>query len=204
MGRQVVLDKQPDGKEVIKITIKNPTLGGQPQVQENTRVKFVKPKSPEVGKWKKNEAKVQRKRIKPTFDMLLSKYANQSAGSSFSRPTHLKRPMSPSADMFSRYTKPSGPKAQFSEEQRQSVWDRLDYSYNGRLNIGDYQSAGQNMRPSGNYPSVRMHPGGSYPSEKMWPSRFHPTEFHPSDIHPSGFHQSKKVRPSGNFMHLES
>ena len=60
------------------------------------------------------------------------------------------------------------------------------------------------MRPDGNYPSVRMHPGGSYPSEKMWPSRFHPTEFHPSDIHPSGFHQSKKVRPSGNFMHLES
>ena len=65
------------------------------------------------------------------------------------------------------------------------------------------------MRPSGNYPSVRMHPGGSYPSEKMWPSRFHPTgfhpsEFHPSDIHPSGFHQSKKLRPSGNFMHLES
>ena len=49
-----------------------------------------------------------------------------------------------------------------------------------------------------------MHPRGSYPSEKMWPSRFHPSEFHPSDIHPSGFHQSKKLRPSGNFMHLES
>ena len=28
LGRQVVLDKQPDGKEVIKITIKNPTLEG--------------------------------------------------------------------------------------------------------------------------------------------------------------------------------
>ena len=54
-----------------------------------------------------------------------------------------------------------------------------------------------------------MHPGGSYPSEKMWMGRFHPTEFHPSgyhlsDINPSGFHPSKKVRPSGNFMHLES
>ena len=58
LGRQVVLDKQPDGKEVIKITIKNPTLGGQSQVQENTHVKIVKPKSPEVGKWKMNEAKV--------------------------------------------------------------------------------------------------------------------------------------------------
>ena len=76
LGRQVVLDKQPDGKEVIKITIKNPTLGGQLQVQENARVRFVKPKSPEIGKWKRNEVKVQRKRIKPTFDMLLSKYAN--------------------------------------------------------------------------------------------------------------------------------
>src|SRR3954471_10346816 len=146
--------------------------------------------------------------------MLLSKYANHSAGSSFNRPTHQKRPRSPSADMFSRYTKPSGPRAQFPGEYTQSVWDRLDYSYNGRLNIGDYQSAGQNMRPSGNYPSVRVHLGGSYPSEKMWPSRFHPTdfhpsgfhpsEFHPSDIHPSGFHQSKTVCPSGNFMHLES
>ena len=113
LGRQVVLGKQPDGKEVIKITIKNPTLGGQPQVQENTRVKFVKPKSPEVGKWKNNEAKVQRKRIKPTFDMLLSKYANQSAGSSFNRPTHLKRPRSPSGDMFSQYMKPSGPRVPF-------------------------------------------------------------------------------------------
>ena len=28
LGRKVVLDKQPDGGEIIKITIKNPTLGG--------------------------------------------------------------------------------------------------------------------------------------------------------------------------------
>ena len=118
LGRQVVLDKQPDGKEVIKITIKNPTLGGQPQVQENTRVKFVKPKSPEVGKWKKNEAKVQRKRIKPTFDMLLSKYVNPSAGSSSNRPLDLNRPRSPSADMFSQYMKPSGPRVPFQKSIR--------------------------------------------------------------------------------------
>src|SRR3954465_9468922 len=83
--RQVVLDKIPGGGEVIKITIRNPTPGGQPQVQENARVRFVKPKSPEVGKWKKNEAKVQHKKIKPTFDMLLSKYSNQAAGSSSNR-----------------------------------------------------------------------------------------------------------------------
>ena len=28
LGRHVVLDKKPDGKEVLKITIKNATLGG--------------------------------------------------------------------------------------------------------------------------------------------------------------------------------
>ena len=100
LGRQVVLDKQPDGGEIIKITIKNPTLGGQPQGQENTRVKFVKPKSPEVGKWKLNEAKVQRKKIKPTFDMLFSKYANQAAGSSSNRSSNLKHPRSPPRQEF--------------------------------------------------------------------------------------------------------
>ena len=28
LGRKIVLEKQPDGKEVLKITIKNATLGG--------------------------------------------------------------------------------------------------------------------------------------------------------------------------------
>lgn len=91
LRRQVVLDKQPGGKEIIKITIKNHTLAGQPQVQENTHAKFVKPKSPEVGKWKTNEAKVHCKKIKPTFDMLLSKYVNQASGSSSNWSSNLKR-----------------------------------------------------------------------------------------------------------------
>ena len=108
LGRQVVPEKQPDGKEIIKITIKNPTLGGQPQVQENTHVKFVKPKSPEVGKWKTNEAKVQRKKIKPTFDMLLSKYANQAAGSSYDRALNLKRSRSPPREEFQHHARPYG------------------------------------------------------------------------------------------------
>ena len=103
-----MLDKQPGGKEVIKITIKNPTLGGQPQVQENTHVKFFKPKSPEVGKWKTNEAKVQRKRVKPTFDMLLSKYANQAAGSSSNRSSNLKRSRSLLREEFQRHARPYG------------------------------------------------------------------------------------------------
>jgi hypothetical protein len=103
-----VLDKQPDGREVIKITIKNPALGGQSQVQQDAPVKFVKPKSPEIGKWKTNEARVQRKRIKPNFDMLLSKYANQAAGSSSNRSSTLKRSRSPPRQEFQHHTRPYG------------------------------------------------------------------------------------------------
>ena len=106
LGREVVLDKQPDGKEVLKITIKNPALGGQPQVQEDTHVKFIKPKNSEVGKWGKSEAK--RKRIRPTFDMLLSKYASQAAGSSSNRPSHSKRSRLPPEQEFRRYARPYG------------------------------------------------------------------------------------------------
>ena len=106
--RQVVIEKLLGGGEIIKITIKNPTLGGQPQVQEDTRVRFVKPNSPEVGKWKTNEAKVQRKKIKPTFDMLLSKYANKAYGSSSNRPSHLKHSRSPPKQEFQRNARPYG------------------------------------------------------------------------------------------------
>jgi len=108
LGRQVVLDKQPDGGEIIKITIKNPALGWQPQVQKDTHVKFIKPKNSEVGKRKANEAKVQCKKIKPTFDMLLSKYASQPAGSSSNRPSHSKSSRSPSKQEFQRYARPYG------------------------------------------------------------------------------------------------
>jgi hypothetical protein len=39
----------------------------------NIRAKFAKPKRPEVGKWKNNEAKARNKKNKMTFDMLMSK-----------------------------------------------------------------------------------------------------------------------------------
>ena len=68
LGRKIVLEKQPYGKEVLKITIKSATLEGQPQVQEDNHVKLIRPKNSEVGKWKKKETK--HKKIKPTFDML--------------------------------------------------------------------------------------------------------------------------------------
>jgi hypothetical protein len=83
------------GRETLKITIKNPALGGQPQIQKEVRVKFIKPNSLEVGKWKTNEVRAQRKKIKPTFDMLLSKYTNQSTGSNSNRSSPMKRPRSP-------------------------------------------------------------------------------------------------------------
>jgi hypothetical protein len=51
-------------------------------------------KSPEVGKWITNEIKVQHKQTKPTFDMLLSKYANQATGSIFNRSMRVKHPRS--------------------------------------------------------------------------------------------------------------
>src|SRR5664279_5226647 len=89
-GREIVLGKQPDGKETLKITIKNPTLGGQQQVQGEVHAKFIKPKSPEVGKWKKNEVNARYKKIKPTFDMLLNKYTHQAASSSYNWPSRVK------------------------------------------------------------------------------------------------------------------
>ncbi len=77
-------------------------------MQENTHAKFVKPKSLEVGKWKTNEAKVQRKKIKLTFDMLLSKYGNQAAGSSTNRSSNLKRSRSPPREDFEHHARPYG------------------------------------------------------------------------------------------------
>src|SRR4051812_25566518 len=50
LGRGSFFGEQPDGKETLKITIKNPALGGQPQVKNDVRAKFIKPKIPEVGK----------------------------------------------------------------------------------------------------------------------------------------------------------
>ena len=63
--------QQPAWKE--QSTELHTTRKGLPS---NIRAKFAKPKRPEAGKWKNNEAEVQHKKNKPTFDMLMSKYAN--------------------------------------------------------------------------------------------------------------------------------
>jgi hypothetical protein len=108
LGREIVLGKQPNCEETLKITIKNPALEGQPQIQKEFCAKFIKPNSPEVGKWKTNEVRAQCKKIKPTFDMFLSKYTNQSTGSNSNRSSPMKRPRSPPLERYSRHMRPYG------------------------------------------------------------------------------------------------
>ena len=100
LAREVTLEKTPDGKESLKITVKASRSGGQESSSQDTRrpaaqvrsVRLVastgqtgqahrrprtfKPKHPEVGTWKVNESKVQGKleKQKLTFDQLLNKY----------------------------------------------------------------------------------------------------------------------------------
>ena len=54
LARKIILSRQPDGKETIKITIGNPALGGQRQERRRSPPRFIKPNSPEVGRWKTN------------------------------------------------------------------------------------------------------------------------------------------------------
>ena len=59
-------------------TVKNTSAAGG---HVNAKPKMIKPKNPEVGKWKLNEAKKHNKvkKFKPTFKQLLSKYEKDKA-----------------------------------------------------------------------------------------------------------------------------
>ena len=105
LAREVIKEKTDDGKDTLKIIVRNPRLGGQgssplenrsadqarpvrpvsPTGQTGSssrsdrpgdRPRTFKPKHPEVGTWKTNEVKVQRRAAnqKPTFNQLLNKY----------------------------------------------------------------------------------------------------------------------------------
>jgi hypothetical protein len=102
---EVMIEKTPDGKESIKITVKASRLGGAskfltrlesacyldttglidfPAGQTGPtqgQPKMIKPKRPGVSTWKVNESKVRGEfaKQKPTFDPLLNKYTNQKA-----------------------------------------------------------------------------------------------------------------------------
>jgi hypothetical protein len=112
-SRKVVLEKDADGKDILKITIKASGLEGQADnskqdrsfVQQKTqsrpvrpvmqtgqtgptmtsRPKMLKLKNPEVDEWKVVNAKVKgkKKNFKLTFDYLLSKYVNQKTESRY-------------------------------------------------------------------------------------------------------------------------
>ena len=113
--RAITLTRQPDGKEIIKITVKNFTLRGQqPQARDSGiqnpelggQTGFMKPKNPEVGRWKVNQAEYRPRKVKPTFDMLLNKYVHQ-AGSRMSW-QYGKRPRSPSTKRSYRHQDSTG------------------------------------------------------------------------------------------------
>ena len=146
-GRQVTIDKQLGGGEIIKITIRNSAStsmaqqsrtesfvtrsGGSPELhttwlgspewrvtrprssksiggqsKDNAHTKFIKPKSPGVGKW--NEDKVQRHKMKPTFGMLLAKYADKAVGFSSNRPSNSKCPRLPHKQEYQHNARPYG------------------------------------------------------------------------------------------------
>ena len=60
--RKVTLSRQPDGQEVIKIAIKNFALGGQQPRARESPPRFMKPRKPEVGKWKTNPVEYKPKK----------------------------------------------------------------------------------------------------------------------------------------------
>ena len=97
LAREVVLEKTPDGKESLKITLRASRPGGQASSSQNSsrpvtqvrpvrpasstgqtqgRPKIFKPKRSEVCTWNVNESKVQGGVVKQkiTFDQLLNKY----------------------------------------------------------------------------------------------------------------------------------
>ena len=66
----------------------------------------MKPKKPEVGKWKTNQVEYKPKKIKPTFDMLLNKYVRQARAKVNQQ--YGKRPRSPSIEGSCQYQKSAG------------------------------------------------------------------------------------------------
>ena len=83
----------------------------------------MKPKNPEVGRWKMSQAEYKPRKVKPTFDMLLNKYVHQ-AGFRMSR-QYGKRPRSPSTERSYRHQDSAGDAKR--QVTRQTVQSRLVY-----------------------------------------------------------------------------
>ena len=117
LAREVVLEKTPDSKESLKITLQASRPGGKqvPQARPvrpasstgqtghpHGRPKIFNPKCSEVGIWKVNESMVQEGVVKQklTFDQLLNKYAkavpkDRSLKKTPRAPMHQGKPASP-------------------------------------------------------------------------------------------------------------
>jgi hypothetical protein len=180
LGKRVMVEKAPDGKETLKITIP----GGQ--VQQRSHAKFIKPKSPEVGKWKVNEAKVLQKKVKPTFDMLLSKYAKQVADSSSNRALQLKRPRSPPRHQFQHQHGPCRPHAP-------ALWmvPSPNVPYYARNYYGGWEQP--RMAP------YTFHPGWAAPRRSVFERLTHSTKGHLD----SGINRPSQASPKKKIMKQE-
>ena len=132
---EVVLEKTPDGKESLRITLKASRPGGQASSSQNSsrpvtqarpvrpasstgrighpqgRPKTFKPKRSGVDTWKVNESKVQEGVVKQklTFDQLLNKYA---------KAVLKDRPLKTRTRSPLHQGKPAYPRGEFSKRRR--------------------------------------------------------------------------------------
>jgi hypothetical protein len=88
---QIKLDKDPflanmntvklDGKKVlVQPSQAESTKGKEILVGEERQPRMIRPKNPEIGRWKKNERSKPRSHPKVTFDVLMAKYRDGNAG----------------------------------------------------------------------------------------------------------------------------
>jgi hypothetical protein len=70
-----------DGKKVlVRPSQAESTKGKEVVIGEERQPRMIRPKNPEIGRWKKNERSKPRSRPKVTFDILMAKYRGGKAG----------------------------------------------------------------------------------------------------------------------------
>jgi hypothetical protein len=69
-----------DGKDLVPPSQAESTKGKDVVIGEERQPTIIRPKNPEIGRWKKNERSKPRSRSKATFDILMAKYRDGKAG----------------------------------------------------------------------------------------------------------------------------
>ena len=70
-----------DGKKVLVWSSQaESTKGKEVVIGEERQPRMIKPKNPEIGRWKKNERSKLQSHLKVTFDILMAKYRDGKAG----------------------------------------------------------------------------------------------------------------------------